>query len=40
VAETGDYLVSITLDGKTLSQVLRVERLPGAGGGVGFFEER
>ena len=38
--ETGDYLVSITVDGKTLSQVLRVEREPG-GGSTGFaFEER
>jgi hypothetical protein len=40
VAETGDYLVSITLDGKTTSQVLRVEKLAGAAGGTGFFEER
>ncbi len=40
VAETGDYLVSITLDGKTMSQVLRVERMAGAGGGGFAFPER
>jgi hypothetical protein len=39
VAETGDYLVSITVNGKTMSQVLRVEKMAGAGGGFGFFEE-
>jgi photosystem II stability/assembly factor-like uncharacterized protein len=39
VAETGDYLISITVNGKTMSQVLRVERMAGAGGGLGFFEE-
>jgi photosystem II stability/assembly factor-like uncharacterized protein len=37
--ETGDYLVSITVDGKTLSQVLRVEREPG-GGSTGFGFEK
>ena len=38
--ETGDYLVSLTVDGKTMSQVLRVEREPG-GGSTGFgFEEQ
>jgi hypothetical protein len=26
IVATGDYLVSITVDGKTLSRVLRVER--------------
>jgi hypothetical protein len=39
VAETGDYLVSITVGGNTMSQVLRVEKRAGAGGGTGFFEE-
>jgi len=29
---SGDYLVSISVDGKTLSRVLRVERVPGDGG--------
>jgi len=39
LAETGDYLVSVTVDGKTMSRVLRVERRPGAeGGGFGFQE--
>ena len=33
---SGDYLVSITVDGKTMSRVLRVERVSGTGGG-GFF---
>ena len=30
---SGDYLVSITVDGKTMSRVLRVERVSGTGGG-------
>ncbi|MBI1968197.1 MAG: hypothetical protein HYS40_09415 [Gemmatimonadetes bacterium] len=34
---SGDYLVSITVDGKTMSQVLRVERLPSAPGTAGLF---
>jgi hypothetical protein len=33
---SGDYLVSITVDGKTLSRVLRVERVSGSGGGATF----
>src|SRR5207245_1252074 len=33
---SGDYLVSITVDGKMMSRVLRVERVSGTGGG-GFF---
>ncbi len=38
--ETGDYLVSLTVDGKTMSQVLRIEQQPG-GGSTGFgFEEQ
>ncbi|MFQ5704366.1 MAG: WD40/YVTN/BNR-like repeat-containing protein [Gemmatimonadales bacterium] len=36
VVQSGDYLVSITVDGKTLTQVLRVERANGTGGGPGF----
>jgi photosystem II stability/assembly factor-like uncharacterized protein len=37
---SGDYLVSITVDGKTLSRVLRVERVNGTGAGGGFaFDE-
>lgn len=36
VVESGDYLVSITVEGKTLTQVLRVERVNGSGGGSGF----
>jgi hypothetical protein len=36
---TGDYLVSITVGGQTLKQVLRVERVSG-GAGTGFpFQE-
>ena len=36
---TGDYLVSITVNGQSMSRVLRVERVNG-GGGSGFgFEE-
>jgi hypothetical protein len=36
---TGDYLVSITVDGQTMSRVLHVDQLAG-GGGSGFgFEE-
>ncbi|MBE0593398.1 MAG: hypothetical protein IH616_13460 [Gemmatimonadales bacterium] len=39
VVSTGDYLVSITVNGSTMSRVLRVERVNG-GGGSGFgFEE-
>jgi len=33
---SGDYLVSITVDGKTLSRVLRVERASGPGLGASF----
>src|SRR5207247_7442525 len=33
---SGDYLVSITVDGKTLSRVLRVERASGTGLGASF----
>ncbi|HEX9393687.1 MAG TPA: hypothetical protein VF923_03490, partial [Gemmatimonadales bacterium] len=37
---SGDYLVSITVGGKTLSRVLRVEQLPGANaGGFAFGED-
>jgi hypothetical protein len=37
---SGDYLVSITVDGKTLSRVLRVEQLPGAtAGGFAFGDD-
>jgi len=35
IAETGDYLVSITVDGQTMKQPLRVERLAG-GASSGF----
>jgi hypothetical protein len=35
----GDYLVSITVNGKKLSQVLRVERSSGSGAQGGSFEE-
>jgi len=34
--ESGDYLVSITVDGKTLSRVLRVDRVNGTGADAGF----
>ena len=30
---TGDYLVSITVGGQTMKQVLHVERVSGGGGG-------
>jgi hypothetical protein len=33
---TGDYLVTMTVNGERLKQVLHVERLPGGGGGSGF----
>ncbi|MBX9928788.1 MAG: hypothetical protein K2X99_07735, partial [Gemmatimonadaceae bacterium] len=36
---TGEYLVSITVNGQTMKQKLRVERVSGSGGGGGFFEE-
>jgi hypothetical protein len=37
MAETGDFLVTITIDGETMSQVLRVQRIgDGGGGGFGF----
>jgi len=32
VAEPGEYLVSMTVDGQTLRQTLRVERTVGGGG--------
>jgi len=34
--ESGDYLVSITVDGKTMSRVLRVDRVSGTGEGASF----
>ena len=38
---TGDYLVSITIGGQTMKQVLHVERVSGgAGGGFPFNEDR
>ena len=37
---TGDYLVSITVNGQTLKQVLHVERINGTGGGGFPFEEK
>jgi photosystem II stability/assembly factor-like uncharacterized protein len=39
VAETGDYLVSITVGDSTMSRVLRVERLHGGGGPGSRFDE-
>jgi photosystem II stability/assembly factor-like uncharacterized protein len=39
VVGTGDYLVSITINGQTQKQVLHVERASGTGGGGGGFEE-
>ena len=36
---TGDYLVTITVGGEKVKQVLHVERLPGGGGGAGPFGE-
>jgi hypothetical protein len=33
---TGDYLVTITVDGVTMSQVLRVEQLVAGAGGFPF----
>ena len=32
IAEAGDYLVSMTIDGQTYRQTLRVERTVGGGG--------
>ena len=40
VVGTGDYLVSITVNGQTQKQVLHVERTSGTGGGGGGFENR
>jgi hypothetical protein len=37
--DTGDYLVSITVDGQTMSRVLHVERRAGGGGSSFGFEE-
>ena len=39
VVGTGDYLVSITINGQTQKQALHVERASGTGGGGGGFEE-
>jgi hypothetical protein len=39
VVGTGDYLVSITINGQTQKQVLHVERSSGTGGGGGGFDE-
>ncbi len=39
VVGTGDYLVSITINGQTQKQVLHVERANGTGGGGGAFDE-
>jgi len=39
LVETGDYLVSITVDGKTMRRMLRVERLSGDDGGFFAMEE-
>jgi photosystem II stability/assembly factor-like uncharacterized protein len=39
VVGTGDYLVSITVNGQTQKQLLHVERASGTGGGGGGFEE-
>jgi hypothetical protein len=38
VVGTGDYLVSITINGQTQKQLLHVERASGTGGGGGGFE--
>ncbi|MBK8647857.1 MAG: hypothetical protein IPN16_15230 [Gemmatimonadetes bacterium] len=39
IVQPGDYLVSITVNGKTLKQTLRVERASGSGVVSSFFEE-
>jgi hypothetical protein len=39
VVGTGDYLVSITINGQTQKQLLHVERASGTGGGGGGFED-
>ncbi len=39
IAGTGDYLVSITINGVTQKQTLHVERTSGTGGGGGGFDE-
>ncbi|HEU4642091.1 MAG TPA: hypothetical protein VFS44_06515 [Gemmatimonadaceae bacterium] len=39
LAETGDYLVTLTVNGVTQKQVLRVERASGSGGEGSFFGE-
>lgn len=39
IVQPGDYLVSVTLNGKTLKQTLRVERASGSGVVSSFFEE-
>jgi len=39
VVGTGDYLVSITINGQTQKQLLHVERASGTGGGGSGFEE-
>jgi photosystem II stability/assembly factor-like uncharacterized protein len=40
VVGTGDYLVSITVNGQTQKQLLHVERTSGTGGGGGGFDNR
>ena len=40
VVGTGDYLVSITVNGQTQKQLLHVERSSGTGGGGGGFEDQ
>jgi photosystem II stability/assembly factor-like uncharacterized protein len=40
VVGTGDYLVSITVNGQTQKQLLHVERASGTGGGGGGFENK
>jgi len=39
IAQPGDYVVAITVDGRTLKQPLRVERASGTGAIPSFFEE-
>ncbi|HEY6059498.1 MAG TPA: hypothetical protein VIV10_02840, partial [Gemmatimonadales bacterium] len=39
VVQSGNYLVSITIDGKTLSRVLRVERVAASGATVATFDD-
>jgi hypothetical protein len=39
IVQPGDYLISITVNGKTLKQTLRVERASGSGIVSSFFED-